>query len=142
MKKLCLLLPLLLLLCACAQAQTVTLAQLESQALNTYGADEYVLADGDFVSTNFPSALHVKQARVYLSKQGDGREFGIFELTDGRYAAQTVAAIRTYLENEEQAVRSLASLYPADDLNARLHRLQNVRIENKGNLVSYYLVDA
>ena len=142
MKKLFLLLPLLLILCACAQKPTVTLAKVEATALSSYGANDYFLADEDYATASFPEARHVKNARIYLSKGNDGREFGIFELTDSRYISETVGAIRTYLENEEQAVRSLAALYPAEELAARLRRLDRVRIECTGNVISYYLVDA
>lgn len=142
MKKLCLLFPLLLLLCACAQKPTVTLAKVEAAALSSYGADDYFLADGDYVTASFPDARHLKHARIYLSKENDGREFGIFELSDSRYISETVGAIRRYLENEEQSVRSLASLYPAAELAARLNRLDRVRIECAGNVISYYLVEA
>ena len=141
MKKLCLLLPLLLLLTACATAQAQSAESAANAALESYGAANYVRADDDFLTTNFGELPYVKNAVIYLSKNGDGSEFGFFELTDTRHQNELVAAIKAYLASEEQSVRSLAALYPADDLQARLARFERARVGIEGELVYYAVTD-
>ena len=138
MKRFCLILPLLLLLGGCNATAPASLEQAEAQALRTVGAD-YRLADADFIATNFPDMPPLKQAKVYLAANGDGREFGFFELSEERQAPQAIASLRAYLANEEQAVRALAALYPAEELQVRLARFARVKIEQNGRLIGYDL---
>ncbi|MBQ8340758.1 MAG: hypothetical protein IJY22_00090 [Clostridia bacterium] len=112
-----------------------TMDQAASSMLTAHGKDRYVLADEDFVTTNFGSEDHIKRAAIYLSREGDGTEFGFFELTDVKYRDRMIAEIRAYLAEEEAAVRSLAALYPANDLQARLYRFTRAKVGATGNLV-------
>ena len=142
MKKICALLTLCLLLTACSKTPSSLTADTASRvALEACGENNYFRADADFIETNFGQALYLQDSAVYLASNGDGTEFGFFELTDTQYRDEMTAAIRAYLASEEQSVRALSALYPADDLQERLQRFQNVTIGAKGNVVYYFLTD-
>ncbi|MBR6727448.1 MAG: hypothetical protein IKM08_04590 [Clostridia bacterium] len=141
MKRLSFLCVLFLLLTSCGRAQAQSAAQAAKDALQTYGAEDFFAADGDFIKTNFGEPDFLKEGVVYLSRANDGREFGFFELTDARYREEMLTLIRDYLASEEQSVRSLAALYPADDLQARLARFEQAAVGADGTLVYYCLVD-
>ncbi len=103
--------------------------------------EDYFTADEDFIKTNFGLPHYVKTAEVYLSRAGDGREIGFFLLTDTAYCEQQLLQIRDYLASEEESVRALAALYPADELQARLERFQHAKVGCSDRLVYYALTD-
>lgn len=98
----------------------------------------FLRADEDFVATNFGTPDYLLDSTVYLSDTG---EIGVFSLSDPRHAAKMQAAIKEYLATEREAVISLAALYPADELSARLARFDNARVGTVGSIVYYYLLD-
>ena len=137
-KPLCFLtLTLLLLGCSKNAAAPTTLDATADEALSVLSAGRtFTRADEDFIKTNFPDAI-IEAAAVYYAD--DGTEFGIFSV-DVSQKETVTAAIRTYLDSEEQSVRSLADLYPADDLNARLSRFDNAQLGSLGDTLVYYLL--
>ena len=96
-------------------------------------------ADEDFVTTNFGAPAYLLDSAVYLSDEG---EIGVFSLSDVKHAAEMQEKIKAYLAIEREAVVSLATLYPADELSARLARFDNARVGGIGATVYYYMLDA
>ena len=78
----------------------------------------FVRADEDFGKTNFDDLSGVKSWRIYLSEKNDGTEYGYFVMESKEDAARMQEQIRAYLDTECEQVRSLAALYPAEDLEA------------------------
>lgn len=98
----------------------------------------FLRADEDFVATNFGTPDYLLDSTVYLSDRG---EIGVFSLSDPRHADRMQAVIKEYLATEREAVISLAALYPADELSARLARFDNARVGAVGSTVYYYMLD-
>ena len=142
MKRICLLLVLFLAFSACGKhPNELTAAKASNATLEVCGENDYFRADEDFIETNFGQAPYWQDSAVYLSNRNDGSEFGFFELTDIQYRDEMIAAIRAYLASEEQSVRALATLYPADDLKARLDRFEKATVGAAHNVVYYFLTD-
>ena len=141
MKRLFLLSAALLLALSACNAKASAPAKKSAQELLAQDTADYFVADEDFVATNFGCHDYLVSAKVYLSKSGDGREFGFFELTDREYSVQMQQIIKDYLASEEQSIRSLAALYPADELQARLARFAKATVASEGVLVYYVLTD-
>ena len=105
-----------------------------------YGEKEgFVRADEDFVLTNFGAPDYVTDSAVFLSDTG---EIGIFALSDAKHAPKMQKTIEEYLTLERESVVSLAELYPADELSARLARFDSARVGAVGSTVYYYMLDA
>ncbi len=139
---LCMLLLPLLLFCSCAQDGGDTdIPSAVSAVRASYADGALVQADADLVTTNFGALDFVDVAEVWLTENGDGTEFGFFHLTDTRRAGELQARIRDYLANERQAVESLAALYPAEELQARLDRFTHAKVGQAGAVVYYLLAD-
>ena len=96
-------------------------------------------ADEDFVTTNFGDPPYLLDSAVYLSDTG---EIGVFSLSDVKHTAEMQEKIKAYLATEREAVVSLAALYPADELSARLARFDSARVGAVGATVYYYMLDA
>lgn len=140
-KTICVLLLLALLLSACTRTPNETDIPSAVSAVQEEYGDKIILADADFVRTNFGEREYVDEAQVWLSESGDGTEFGFFHLTDLRYTSEMQTAIRAYLVGEKQSVESLAALYPAEELQTRLARFDRAKIGNFGTTVYYFLTD-
>lgn len=139
MKKIFCLILLLFLMTACGAKQQLDFEQTVSDTLQISGANDFTVADPDFIETNFGAPDYLVKARVYISKANDGRELGFFELADAKHQGDMLARIRDYLESEELSVRSLAALYPADDLQVRLSRFEKATVGAADTLVYYTL---
>ena len=96
-------------------------------------------ADEDFVATNFGAPDYLLDSAVYLANNG---EIGVFSLSDAKHAADMQEKIKAYLSTEREAVISLAELYPAEELSARLARFDGARVGAVGATVYYYMLDA
>ncbi|MBQ8356782.1 MAG: DUF4358 domain-containing protein [Clostridia bacterium] len=144
MKRFCfLLIALLLLLPSCGRrADELSLAKATDMVLTEYGDNaSFVRADGDFITTNFGNREDVAESAVYFSESGDGTEFGFFRMSDAAHCGDMESDVRAYIASERQSVESLAALYPADDLNARLKRFDNATVGTVGNIVYYFITE-
>ena len=50
-------------------------------------------------------------------------------------------SLRDYLRNEQEALSSLAELYPAEELEERLALYENATVGSEGMLVYYFVLD-
>lgn len=143
MKNICFLFALLLLFGGCSREKVdITPEKAAEVVLTEYGENtQFVRAEEDFLSTNFGSHDYVSEAAVYFSENGDGSEFGFFRLSNEQYSEEMIAAVQDYINSERQSVESLASLYPADDLTARLQRFDNATVGHMGELVYYFITE-
>ena len=141
-RMICLLLPLCLLLFGCQRAaadaiepQSLTerlLARLED-------ADELTKADEDYLETNLPTL--VGKGVVYFGDD-DIYELGVFRLESAAAANEALTSIRAYIAEEKEALSSLASLYPSEELTERLWCYDHAKAERRGTLVYYFIMDA
>ena len=143
MKKICFLLMLLFLFSGCSrEGMDMTPEKAAEMVLTEYGErTHFVRAEEDFLTTNFGSHDYVRDAAVYFSEDGDGSEFGFFRLSSEQYSAEMIDAVQAYIDSERQSVRSLAALYPADDLSLRLQRFDNATVGHMGDLVYYFITE-
>ena len=139
MKKLLLFLSLTLLLVGCAQKTALpkTPDEAATAALSAFPSDmTFTRADADFIETNFDTT-GVEDVAVYYA--ADGTELGFFSV-DPTQKERLVTEIRAYLSGEEESVRQLAALYPADELDARLARFKEAKVGSIGDTIVYYLL--
>lgn len=101
------------------------------------GKERFIVADEDFVISNFETAGESFGATVCLLREGVG-EFGLFLLPDAKSAANFLVLVQKYLANEGDAIRSLAALYPAEELEKRLATYDKALVGKKGTLVYYF----
>ena len=145
MKKSCiLLLVLLLLLSSCNRASAIeqTLSTTVSRIQNAIADNKnFVLADADFTADNIGSPAYLKESAVCFGAEGKPREFGVFRLSDRTKAIEFKESLRTYLENEREALSSLAHLYPTEELTERLSLYENATVGSEGMLVYYFVLD-
>ncbi len=99
--------------------------------------ERFVRADEDFIRTNFGNE-GLKEGAVFFERDGIG-EWGVFELEDRAAALAFQENVRQYLQIEREAVESLAQLYPAEELDARLSLYENAVVDSQ-NVTVYYLL--
>ena len=100
------------------------------------GKERFAVADEAFVTANFdPDSL--AQHTVLFESDGAYGELGIFSAKDGK-AVALEQAVRAYLAREAEAIRSLASLYPADELQARISCYEEAIVGREGEIVYYF----
>ncbi len=145
MKKGCIiLLALLLLLPSCnrASAMEQTLSVAVKRIQNAIADDQdFITADADFTADNIGAPEYLEESAVCFGAEGKTREFGVFRLSDRTKAAEFKESLRTYLQNEREALSSLADLYPAEELEQRLSLYENATVGNEGMLVYYFVLD-
>ncbi len=145
MKKGCILmLALLLLFCACSRAEALegTLGAAISRVQNAISSTaDFVMADEDFTADHIGAPDFLEESAVCFGTEGKTREFGVFRLTDRSKAAEFKKSLRAYLNNEKEALSSLAALYPADELAERLALYENATVGSEGMLVYYFVLD-
>ena len=95
-------------------------------------------ADDDFVETNFGDPDYLDEGEVYFSDKG---EVGFFLLEDTRYVQEMIKSIERYLSTERDSLLALAELYPTNELETRLRRFDHAKVEARGALVYYLLLD-
>lgn len=141
MKKLIVcLLALLCLLSACA-ARNLPLTEDLDERIRSAVDLPFVRADEDFGQTNFNGLAGVSSWRVYLSEANDGIEYGFFVMEDAADTIRMETQIKNYIKAESEQVKTLAALYPAEELEARLARYEKATIGSKGKLVYYIVAD-
>lgn len=134
-------LPLLLLLGGCHRAPQAAVDTLEERVERIEGAlgkERFLQADEDFIETNLQEAHCMENGAIYLADQGDFGEWGVFQLKDASDAARFKQSLRSYLDEEYEAIRSLAELYPAEELEQRLAIYRDAVIGGKGAFVYYF----
>ena len=135
-----LLLALVALLVSC-QKETPHVTSLEGEAERVMasigGKERFLVADEDFVTSNFATTVTPLSATVCFLREGAG-EFGLFLLPDGKSAAAQLLVVEAYLQTEGEALRSLAALYPTGELEARLSLYEKALVGKKGALVYYF----
>ena len=144
MKKGCILLLALLLLfpaCNSANATDQTLFATLERIQNAIADDQdFILADADFTADNIGSPPYLTESAVCFGAEGKTREFGVFRLCDRTKAPEFKQSLRTYLQNEREALSSLADLYPAKELEERLALYENATVGSEGMLVYYFVL--
>ena len=145
MKKGCiLLLAMLLLLPSCKRAAAMeqTLSATVTRIQNAIADDkDFILADADFTADNIGSPAYLAESAVCFGTKEKSREFGVFRLSDRTKAAEFKESLRDYLQNEREALSSLADLYPAEELEERLWLYENATVGSEGMLVYYFVLD-
>ena len=145
MKKCCVLFLALLLLfsgCARAEAAKQTLSAAVSRIQNAISnVGDFVTAEEDFTADHIGSPAYLEEGVVCFGAEGKTREFGLFRLTDRTKAAEFKESLRTYLQNEREALSSLAELYPAEEIEERLALYENATVGSEGMLVYYFVLD-
>lgn len=118
----------------------VSIRHVMTRIQNALGGEEtFVAADDDFTETNLDATVTVRERLVSFGSGQEVKEIGLFLLDDRRDAAALKENIQVYLKNEQEAISSLAELYPAEELEARLSLYRNATVGAEGMLV-YYLV--
>ena len=145
MKKCCvLILATLLLFSACSRAEALegTLSSIVSRVQNAISkAADFVTAEEDFAADHIGSPAYLEEGVVCFGADGKAREFGVFRLADRTKAAEFKESLRSYLKNEKEALSSLAELYPAEEIEARLALYENATVGSEGMLVYYFVLD-
>ena len=100
------------------------------------GKERFEAADEDFIATSFEERAYEERA-VYFERDGFG-EFGVFVLPSTAEAAAFEKTVQSYLAREAEAIRSLAALYPADELEERLYCFENAGVVRRGSAVYYF----
>ncbi len=100
------------------------------------GKERFDAADEDFVATSFEDRAFEERG-VYFMRDGFG-EFGAFLLPSAAEAAAFEGTVRAYLAREAEAIRSLAALYPAEELEARLACFDEASVVRRGAAVYYF----
>ena len=143
MKRLAFMILVLLLASGCArQSGLVDMESAARAAQNEYGDTALVRAEDDLVHANFGDPDYLEEAAVYYTQNADGTEFGFFKLSEEKFVPQMEAVIQEYLRTEREAIESLAALYPAEELSARLARFDGAIVGRSGNIVYYCLADS
>ena len=145
MKKCCLwVIAALLLFSACSRAQGLedTLSSLVSRVQNAISkATDFVTAEEDFTADHIGTPDYLDEGVICFGADGKTREFGVFRLTDRTKAAEFKESLRAYLRNEQEALSSLAELYPAEEIEERLALYENATVGSEGMLVYYFVLD-
>ena len=145
MKKGCIfVLAILLLFSSCARADALeqTLSVAVKRIQNAIADDkDFILADADFTADNIGTPAYLEEGAVCFGAEGKTREFGVFRLSDRTKANEFKERLRTYLQNEREALSSLADLYPAEELEQRLSLYENATVGSEGMLVYYFVLD-
>ena len=145
MKKCCILFLACLLLfsgCTRAEAANPTLSALVKRVQNAISsAGDFITADEDFTADHIGSPTYLEESVICFGAEGKTREFGVFRLTDRSKASEFKEALRTYLENEREALSSLSELYPAEEIEVRLSLYENATVGSEGMLVYYFVLD-
>jgi hypothetical protein len=105
------------------------------------GAAGFTLADEDFAALNFGEIEGVEAAMICFDSGNDTREIGVFRLNDRRLAGKAKEKIEKYLKTEENALASLAHLYPAEELERRLSLYKNATVGSEGMLLYYFVLE-
>ena len=100
------------------------------------GPQRFVRADEDFTTNNFGKGVNGPGA-VFFEEDGIG-EWGVFVVSDAAKSAALKTQLREYLDTQKNAVRSLADLYPGDELQERLSLFENASVGGEGGLVWYF----
>ena len=69
-------------------------------------------------------------------------ELGVFRLESTAAVNEALTSIRAYIAEEKEALSSLASLYPSEELTERLWCYDHAKAERRGTLVYYFIMDA
>ncbi len=145
MKKGCiLLLAFVLLFSSCARAEALgqSLSAAVSRIQNAISSvGDFVAAEEDFTADHIGSPDYLEEGVVCFGTEGKPREFGVFRLSDRSKAGEFKESLRTYLENEREALSSLAELYPAEEIEERLALYENATVGSEGMLVYYFVLD-
>lgn len=137
--------PLLLLCSACEKSPPK--AEDSAQALylrvcETFGGTgAFLIADSDFAKTNFEGCDGIDEALICFGEGGENREFGIFRVSTHRQAIALKERIRAYLSREQEALHSIAALYPAEELEEKLALYRDATIGIDGDTVYYFVMD-
>lgn len=100
------------------------------------GKERFSEADNAFVTTHFDADALLDHVVLFESDGAYG-ELGVLHAKKGEEATLE-RAVRAYLSREAQAIRSLASLYPAEELEARLACYEQALVGREGALVYYF----
>ena len=138
---LCLCLLLFLLFGCAKEEKSLDFETAASRILEASENGAFVRADEDFVKTNFGAPDYLTEAVVYYAERDDGTEFGFFRVSDAMHVSDMEQTVSEYLATEREAVESLAALYPAEELNARLARFQHAKTGARDTVVYYCLGD-
>jgi hypothetical protein len=145
MKKICLILLILpLLLTACRgepAAPQAPLEQTAGQIREALGNAHFVAADEDFIQTNFSNSGSLCGGLVFFGDEDTAGEWGVFLADSAAHAAACEAQLREYLQTEREAIASLASLYPAQELQERLALYENATVGSSGTTVYYFALN-
>ena len=145
MKKGCILLAMcLLLLTSCSRTESPagSLSQMIERIQNAISSTEdFVMADEDFTADHIGSPTYLEESAICFAAEGKTREFGVFRLADNSQASEYKQIIRAYLQNEREALSSLAELYPAEEIEERLALYDNATVGSEGMLVYYFVLD-
>ena len=137
-------LALLALLPSCKRASAIeqTLSETVSRIQNAIADDkDFVMADEDFTADHIGAPTYLEEGAVCFGAEGKTREFGVFRITDRSKAAEFKESLHEYLNNEKEALSSLAQLYPAEELEERLSLYENATVGSEGMLVYYFVLD-
>ena len=125
-----------------AASEAGELSEVLLRVQNALGGKElFITADSDFVETNLGNPDYLEDAVVCLGENGEAREFGVFHLRDRRKASELKETLRGYLKSEAEMLSSLASLYPAEELETRLALYNNATVGGEGMLVWYFVLN-
>ena len=103
--------------------------------------ESFYEADEDFIADNFGELPYVQEAKVFLGSGEKMQEFGIFRLTDRQKASELKMILKDYLATEKEALTSLSTLYPAEELSARLAAYEGAHVGSEGMLVYYFVLE-
>ena len=121
------------------QATTQTPDALSAAILEHLPDMKFTPCDGDYVENGFDFA-EFPTAYALCFGEEFGMEIGVFSFENQGAAWAGAEAVKAYLAREEQAVRDLSALYPANELTARLSRYQSATVHVRGNTVAYFLL--
>ena len=142
-RTLCLLLLPLLLFVACERREpTMSAKEVATRLLSVISnPDELYPADADFAQINFTAAAACCDVQIYLENtNGSLREVGVFRLQNDADATLVKNEIREYLRDEQEAIRSLAHLYPGTALEENLMRYETAAVEQEGSYIVYLVL--
>lgn len=129
-----------LLLVGCSEKTADGKSEVESDVARIQdvlgGNARFEKADEDFIATSFEDRSFEEQ-HVCFVRDGFG-EFGVFLLPSAAEAAAFEGTVRGYLDREAEAIRSLAALYPAEELQERLSCFEDAKILRHGAAVYYF----
>ena len=128
-----------LLLCGCKDGIKDGKSEVASDVARIWevlgGKDQFEEADADFIATSFEDRTY-RERIVCFRREGFG-EFGAFLLPSAAEAVAFEGSVKRYLSREAEAIRSLASLYPAEELEERLACYDEAKVLRRGAAVYY-----